>query len=105
MYAIRSYYVRDFLQQTSALDRLCAPLCDVVTGTANSRNLLIRLEQANMFLMRLDENRQWFRYHPLFAEFLRAECDATEQQRQHQQASRWYAANNFEEEAISYNFV
>lgn len=97
--------IRDFLQRTSALDRLCAPLCDAVTGTANSRNLLIRLEQANMFLMRLDENRQWFRYHPLFAEFLRAGCDLTEQQRQHLQASRWYAANNFEEEAIRHAFA
>lgn len=97
--------IRDFLRRTSALDRLCAPLCDAVTGGNNSRNLLTRLEQANMFLMRLDENRQWFRYHPLFAEFLRAGCGTEEQQRQHLQTSRWYEANKFEEEAIRHAFA
>ena len=64
--------IKEFLRGTSGLDRLCASLCDAVTARSDSRTLLNRLEQANMFLMRLDENRQWFRYHPLFAEFLRA---------------------------------
>ena len=92
--------IQDFLRRTSGLDRLCAPLCDAVTGGSNSRNLLNRLEQANMFLLRLDENRQWYRYHQLFAEFLGTESDAGEQQRQHLKASEWYEANGFEEEAI-----
>ena len=92
--------IQDFLRGTSGLDRLCAPLCDAVTGSAGSRNLLNRLEQANMFLLRLDENRQWYRYHPLFAEFLRSEAGAGEQQCQHQRASAWYEANGCEEEAI-----
>ena len=58
-----------------------------------------------MFLLRLDENRHWYRYHPLFAEFLRAQSAPAEQQRQHQAASAWYEANGFEEEAIRHAFA
>lgn len=92
--------VKDFLRRTSGLDRLSASLCDAVTGLRDSRAMLNRLELANMFLLRLDETRLWYRYHQLFAEFLRTETDAAEQMRQHLRASEWYEANGFEEEAI-----
>ena len=92
--------VQDFLRRTSGLDRLCASLCDAVTGGSDGKRQLNHLEQANMFLLRLDETRHWYRYHQLFADFLRTESDAAEQRRQHLQASEWYEANGFEEEAI-----
>ena len=92
--------VQAFLLSTSGLDRLSASLCDAVTGRNDSRSQLNRLEQANMFLLRLDETRHWYRYHQLFADFLRTESNAAEQQRQHLKASEWYEANGFEEEAI-----
>jgi LuxR family maltose regulon positive regulatory protein len=92
--------VQRFLRQTSGLNLLCAPLCDTVTGRADSRNMLLRLEQANMFLRPLDENRQWYRYHPLFAEFLRIETDPAELRRQRLCASAWYEENGLADEAI-----
>jgi LuxR family maltose regulon positive regulatory protein len=92
--------VQHFLRQTSGLNPLCAPLCDAVTGRADSREMLARLEQANMFLLPLDENRQWYRYHLLFAEFLRSGADPAELRRQHLCASAWYEENGLAEEAI-----
>ena len=62
--------IHDFLCQTSILDRLTAPLCDAVTGGNNSAAILRQLEQDNLFLIQLDDGRQWYRYHRLFADFL-----------------------------------
>ena len=92
--------IQDFLRHTSSLDRLGASLCDTVTGRNDSRAILNYLEQANMFLLRLDESRQWYRYHQLFAEFLRTKLDLEEKRRQHDKASQWYEANGFAEEAL-----
>ena len=63
--------VRDFLLKTSMLERLSAPLCDYVTGHGGGREMLVRLEQANLFVVALDQSREWYRYHHLFAELLR----------------------------------
>jgi LuxR family maltose regulon positive regulatory protein len=63
--------VRDFLYQTAFLDRLCAPLVDAITGRDDSQAMLNRMEQANLFLIALDDQDCWYRYHPLFAGFLR----------------------------------
>lgn len=62
-----------FLLQTSILDRLCGSLCDAVTATAGGQAMLEGLERENLFLEPLDDRREWFRYHRLFADFLRAE--------------------------------
>jgi LuxR family maltose regulon positive regulatory protein len=67
--------VRTFLLVTSILDRLCAPLCDEVTGTDRSAALLGEVERSNLFLIPLDSKRQWYRYHHLFAELLRHELE------------------------------
>ena len=64
--------VRDFLLQTSVLDRLTGPLCDAVTGQDGGRATLEALERANLFLVPLDDRRRWYRYHHLFADVLRA---------------------------------
>ena len=63
--------VRDFLLQTSILDRLSGPLCEAVTGNAGSQDMLEHLDRANLFLVPLDGTRRWYRYHHLFAEVLR----------------------------------
>ena len=64
--------VRQFLLETSVLDRLTGPLCDAVTGQIGGKAMLARLERGNLFLVALDDRRQWFRYHQLFADVLRA---------------------------------
>jgi LuxR family maltose regulon positive regulatory protein len=64
--------VQTFLLQTSILERLSGPLCEAVTGQPDSHRTLQALEQANLFIFPLDPQRRWYRYHPLFAEFLSA---------------------------------
>ncbi len=73
--------VRDFLLRTSVLERLSAPLCDAVTGRNDSVRLLRQLEAANLFLVPLDDERQWFRYQHLFGELLRSELHAADPSR------------------------
>ena len=101
---------KDFLLQTSILDRLTGPLCGAVTGQEGAQEVLQRLERANLFIVPLDNRRRWYRYHHLFAELL--------QQRLHQstassagdegrgvaelhiRASQWYEDNGLEIEAF-----
>ncbi len=63
--------VQDFLLRTALLERMCAPLCDALTERDDAQATLERLEQANLFLVPLDEEGRWYRYHHLFAELLR----------------------------------
>ncbi|WP_246218898.1 LuxR C-terminal-related transcriptional regulator [Pseudomonas izuensis] len=62
---------RLFLMQTSVLEQFCVPLCQAVTGRSDSRAMLDHLERTNLFLVPVDSQQQWFRYHHLFASFLR----------------------------------
>jgi LuxR family maltose regulon positive regulatory protein len=64
---------RRFLLETSILERMCVSLCDSVTETTDSARILAEIERANLFLVRLDERGEWFRYHHLFGELLRDE--------------------------------
>ena len=66
---------REFLLQTSVLDRFCAPLCDAVTQRHDSRRTLRELESSNFFLVPLDTKRHWYRYHHLFRDLLRLELE------------------------------
>jgi LuxR family maltose regulon positive regulatory protein len=66
----QSEEVQSFLLQTSILKRLSAPLCDALTGQQDSRAMLELLEKSNLFLVSLDDQREWYRYHPLFADLL-----------------------------------
>ncbi len=100
--AQQSNEVRDFLCQTSILDRLTAPLCDAVTGRSDSKEVLRQLDVANLFLMPLDDQRQWYRYHHLFADFLRTELDADTQALLHSKASRWLVAQGLLPEAVKH---
>jgi LuxR family maltose regulon positive regulatory protein len=63
--------VQHFLLQTSVLERLNGALCQAVTGRAGSASLLEQLYSANLFLVSLDDERQWYRYHHLFSDLLR----------------------------------
>lgn len=63
--------IQAFLMQTSILTRLSGPLCDALTGRTDGYEILDYLERANLFLVPLDEERHWYRYHSLFAKFLR----------------------------------
>ncbi|MEJ2889512.1 LuxR C-terminal-related transcriptional regulator [Actinomycetospora aeridis] len=86
--------VRDFLLDTSILERLTGPLCDAVTGREGGRAMLATLERANLFLVPLDDRRRWYRYHHLFADVLRAhlaEERAASLPDLHRRASRWLA--------------
>jgi LuxR family maltose regulon positive regulatory protein len=85
--------LRTFMVRTSILQRLSAPLCDAVLETESSGELLAELEQANQFLIALDDHRQWYRYHHLFGQLLSLEL--TEQEPElvpvlHRRAAAWY---------------
>ena len=59
-----------FLDQTSVLDEFCAELCNALTGRRDGLDMLMRLQSEQLFVIPLDEQGEWFRYHHLFAEFL-----------------------------------
>lgn len=92
--------VRDFLRQTSLLERMCASLCDAVTGRDDSGDVLRRLDRANLFLIPLDERREWYRYHHLMADSLRAGLDRATQIEAHRRAARWHEAHGLPTEAM-----
>lgn len=95
--------VRSFLLQTAILDELRGPLCDAVTGQAESQARLLELERSNFFVVPLDDKRQWYRYHHLFADVLRVHLLAEQPALVpllHQRASVWYAQHAMLDAAI-----
>ncbi len=95
--------IRRFLLQISILDRLCGSLCDAVSGQNDSKNRLDRLERSNLFIIPLDDQRQWYRYHHLFGEILQTrllEELPGQASGLHQRASAWYEQNGFPQDAI-----
>lgn len=97
--------VRRFLTRTSILPRFCAPLCDAVTGSAGAAAIIELLERENLFLVPLDESREWFRYHHLFAQVLRAQLGGTESAVVpvlHERASAWHRVSGSPDEAIGH---
>ena len=97
--------VRSFLLQTSVLGRLSGPLCDAVVASTGSQAMLERLERANLFLVPLDYERRWYRYHHLFAEFLRSRLQHAHPElvpELHRRAGAWYAGHGMAAEAIDH---
>jgi LuxR family maltose regulon positive regulatory protein len=105
--------IQTFLLQTAILDRLTGPLCDAVrfgrdespTDQDDGQATLERLDRANLFIIRLDDERRWYRFHPLFADLLRQRIRQThpdELPRLHRRASEWYEQNDFADEAIEH---
>ncbi len=91
-----------FLLETSVLERLSGELCDAVTGRAGSQALLEQVEQAGLFLLPLDEQRGWWRYHRLFADLLRARLQQEPDRvaRLHRNAAAWHEERGLADEAI-----
>lgn len=97
--------VRGFLLRTSLLERLSAPLCDALLEVSRSKELLASLDRSNLFLIALDDQRRWFRYHHLFADVLHAHIIQEfpeEVSPLHQRASAWFEENGFPREAIQH---
>jgi LuxR family transcriptional regulator, maltose regulon positive regulatory protein len=95
--------VRDFLLETSVLERLSGELCDTVTGRAGSQALLEQVEQAGLFLVPLDDVRGWWRYHHLFADLLRARLQQERPARAvalHRAAAAWHQERDLADEAV-----
>src|SRR3954470_2506558 len=95
--------VRGFLLRTAFLDRLTGPLCDTVTGLDGGNAMLATLERDNLFVVPLDDQRQWYRYHHLFADVLRSRVVQDEPDHVpalHSLASEWYERNGFAEDAV-----
>ena len=97
--------VRSFLLQTSILARMTGPLCDAVTGRDGSRATLDALDRANLFVVSLDDRREWYRYHHLFADVLRARLldeRPDEVAELHRRASEWFEQHGEPGEAIAH---
>ena len=97
--------VEDFLLRTSILERFCPALCDTVTGRSDSDDIIERLEQENLFLIRLDPDSCWYRYHHLFSALLQTRLDKQlpgEKRRLHQRAAKWHGDNQQPSEAIDH---
>jgi LuxR family maltose regulon positive regulatory protein len=102
-------HIRDFLLQTCILERLCGPLCDAVrlfkaNDETSGHEMLEWLEKVNLFVVPLDDEQRWYRYHHLFSDMLRARLKHTHSPEQiqglHHRASEWYAAHDLVSEAI-----
>jgi len=100
----QSLEIREFLMKTSVLERLTGPLCDYLTKQKDGSEMLLNLEREHLFIVPLDESRQWYRYEHLFADLLQHQCKMTYGDKQvtalHRQASQWYEDNNLPDEAI-----
>jgi len=115
--------IRNFLYQTAILDRFTAPLCDAVADFGDltrldlgsrslshlehhpldsSKDILEYLERANLFLIPLDAERKWYRYHQLFSDFLRTELEEKSKKALHLKAARWFETNELLPEAVKH---
>jgi LuxR family transcriptional regulator, maltose regulon positive regulatory protein len=97
--------MQSFLLHTSVLERLSGSLCEAVTGQQGSQAMLEALERANLFVVALDDERRWYRYHHLFAEVLNnrlQQADPGLVPDLHRRASAWYEAHGFVVEAVQH---
>jgi len=94
--------LRTFLVHTSIAERFTAELCRELTGRDDSDALLERAEQSNLFLVPLDSERRWYRYHHLFADYLRSQLSEDERWALHERAADWFERAGLEAEAIGH---
>lgn len=100
--------IQTFLLQTSILDKLCGDLCDALTGSTNSGVLLEKCLHANLFLIPLDDEGRWYRYHHLFQDLLRNQQSRIPQQdilELHRRASQWYEETGMISESIEHALI
>lgn len=96
--------IKTFLFETCLVGRFNASLCEALTGRSDAGARLVELERHNLFVTPLDQEREWFRYHPLFADLLRAHLPPEIRARApelHRRAGEWFAAHELFEEAIA----
>ncbi len=96
-------HIRNFLLQTSILDRLSGSLCDAVTAREEGKRMLEALDRSNLFVVPLDDQRQWYRYHHLFADVLRAHAREEQPEQMptlHRRAAAWLEEHGMAAEAI-----
>ena len=92
-----------FLDQTSVLDEFCAELCNALTGRRDALNMLMRLQSEQLFIIGLDEQGEWFRYHHLFAEYLQGRlAKRGDSSALRHAAARWCEARDLPDRAIKY---
>jgi LuxR family maltose regulon positive regulatory protein len=104
----QSQEVRTFLYRTSIFNRFCAPLSDAVLEISDSRRIIQDIDEANLFLVHLDDERKWYRYHHLFAEFLNQRLQEREPENVpelHHRASEWLEDNDLIVEAVNHSLV
>jgi LuxR family maltose regulon positive regulatory protein len=95
--------IRGFLLDTCILERLSGPLCDAVVGRSGGKTMLRELERRNLFVVPLDDERRWYRYHHLFADVLQAHLDDEQPEHApelHRRASEWFEHEGEWSEAI-----
>jgi LuxR family maltose regulon positive regulatory protein len=94
---------RSFLRRTAILERMCAPLCEALTGDPDAAETLAEIERENLFVVALDSTRRWYRYHHLFGDLLRHDLAATEPElvvELHARAAAWFADQGLAPDAI-----
>ncbi len=97
--------IQTFLMQTAFLNQMTGSLCNALTGQDNGQETLEMLEHANLFIVPLDGERRWYRYHHLFADLLCHYLRQTHPEQLtilHRKASEWYTQNAFTDEAIEH---
>ncbi|MBE2200762.1 MAG: AAA family ATPase [Anaerolinea sp.] len=100
--------LQQFLLETAILQQMCASLCNAVTESGQSDHALADLQRRNLFVIPLDGEHYWFRYHHLFAEFLKSHLKRTradELPALHRRAAAWFQANNYPEDALHHAFA
>ncbi len=100
--------IQSFLLDTSILKRLSGPLCDAVCARTDSQAILEYIEKANLFIVPLDSERKWYRYHHLLTDLLRQRLAQADPQRitaLHANAGRWYEQNGYIDEAVEHAFL
>lgn len=97
--------LRCFLYQISILERFTSDLCNTVTERTDSKVLIAKIRQANLFILSLDENGQWYRFHHLFLEILRSELDKKQKILLNERAGQWFWQNGYVEEAANFSLA
>lgn len=96
--------LKEFLCRTSILERMNDKLCNELTGRTDSRQLLQQIEKKNLFLIPLDYNKEWFRYHHLFADSLQTNLEEETKKALYRRASVWMLRSGYYQEAVRYAF-
>ena len=97
---IQTPEIQDFLTKTALLKRFNRELCQEISQNTNTPEILRQLEQANLFLVPLDDYREWYRYHHLFSDVLKVGIFPEVEREVHTRAAKWFEANGIMADAI-----